>query len=98
VENANDEASVTQALTLMNGKIFSQLMNPYSMIARNLNRAREQGGGDAVIDTVYLTLLSRRATAEEKAILREVADNADATDRGDVLWTVLNTRQFFFVE
>jgi hypothetical protein len=97
VENANDEASVSQALMLLNGKVFSSLMNPFTVITRNMAEAREQGA-DAVIDTVYLSLLSRRATEEEKALLREVADNADATDRGDVLWTVLNTRQFFFIQ
>ena len=97
VENASEDASVTQALNLLNGKVFSNLMNPYTMIARSMARAKDKGS-DEVIDTVYLSLLSRRATAEEKAILREVADNADARDRGDVLWTVLNTRQFFFIE
>ncbi|MBL9116011.1 MAG: DUF1549 domain-containing protein [Verrucomicrobiaceae bacterium] len=97
VENASEDASVTQALNLLNGKVFSNLMNPYTMIARSMARAKDKGS-DEVIDTVYLSLLSRRATADEKAILREVADNADARDRGDVLWTVLNTRQFFFIE
>ena len=97
VENSNDDASVTQALTLLNGKVFSQLMNPFTAIARSMASAKEKGG-DAVIDTVYLSLLSRPATEDERTILREVADNADATDRGDVLWTVLNTRQFFFIE
>lgn len=97
VENANDEASVAQALMLLNGKVFSHLMNPFTTIARSMAQAKQQGG-DAVIDTVYLSLMSRKATDEEKSVLREVADNADSTDRGDVLWTVLNTRQFFFIE
>jgi hypothetical protein len=97
VENANDEASVGQALMLLNGKTFSHLMNRYTVIARALDKARKEGG-EAVIDTVYLSLLSRKATAEEKALLKSIADNADATDRGDVLWTVLNTRQFFFIQ
>ena len=97
VENANDEASVSQALMLLNGKVFSHLMNPFTAIARNMAEARKKGADD-VIDTVYLSLLSRKATEEEKSLLREVVDNADATDRGDVLWTVLNTRQFFFIQ
>ncbi|MBK8090808.1 MAG: DUF1549 domain-containing protein [Verrucomicrobiaceae bacterium] len=97
VENSNDEASVGQALMLLNGKTFSNLMNRYTVISRALDRAKKEGG-EAVIDTVYLSLLSRRATAEEKALLKPIADNADATDRGDVLWTVLNTRQFFFIQ
>jgi len=97
VENSNDEASVGQALMLLNGKTFSNLMNRYTVIARALDKAKKEGG-ESVIDTVYLSLMSRKATAEEKALLQPIADNADATDRGDVLWTVLNTRQFFFIQ
>ncbi|MBL9179396.1 MAG: DUF1549 domain-containing protein [Verrucomicrobiaceae bacterium] len=97
VENANDEASVGQALMLLNGKIFSNLMNRHTVIARSMDKAKKDGGG-SVIDIVYLSLLSRKASAEEKALLQPIADNADATDRGDVLWTVLNTRQFFFIQ
>ena len=98
VENSNDDASVSQALMLLNGKTFSGLMNKYTSIARSMDRARKDGGGEAVIDAVYLSLLSRKASAEEKALLKPIADNADTTDRGDVLWTVLNTRQFFFIQ
>ena len=97
VENANDEASVSQALMLLNGKVFSNLMSRFTVIARAMEKARKNGP-DSVIDTVYLSLLSRRATPAEKELLRPIADNADATDRGDVLWTVLNTRQFFFIQ
>ncbi len=97
VENANGEATVGQALMLLNGKAFSNLMNRYTLIARTMDKARKNGS-DAVIDTVYLSLLSRKATADEHALLRPIADNADSTDRGDVLWTVLNTRQFFFIQ
>ncbi len=97
VENSNDEASVSQALMLLNGKIFSNLMNRYTSISRTLDKAKKEGG-DAVINAVYLSLLSRKATPEEHALLKPIADNADATDRGDVLWTVLNTRQFFFIQ
>ncbi len=97
VENANDEASVSQALMLLNGKVFSNLMNRYTSISRTLERAKKEGS-DAVINAVYLSLLSRKATAEELALLKPIADNADTMDRGDVLWTVLNTRQFFFIQ
>ena len=55
-------------------------------------------GADAVIDTVYLSLISRKTTPEEHALLKPIADNADSTNRGDVLWTMLNTRQFFFIQ
>jgi hypothetical protein len=82
---------------LLNGKVFSNLMNRYTVIARAMDKAKKDGA-DAVIDTVYLSLMSRKATPEEHALLKPIADNADSTDRGDVLWTVLNTRQFFFIQ
>jgi hypothetical protein len=97
VENANDEASVSQALMLLNGRVFSNLMSRFTVIARAMEKARK-GGPESVIDTVYLSLLSRKATPAEMELLKPIADNADATDRGDVLWTVLNTRQFFFIQ
>ncbi|MEZ5387043.1 MAG: DUF1549 domain-containing protein [Prosthecobacter sp.] len=97
VENANDEASVSQALMLLNGRVFSHLMSRFTVIARAMENARKKGP-ESVIDTVYLSLLSRRATPAEKELLTPVVDNADATDRGDVLWTVMNTRQFFFIQ
>jgi len=97
VENSNDEASVGQALMLLNGRVFSQLVNPYTVISRTMKRAGDKGP-DAIIDSVYLTLMSRKATEEEKALLRPVVDKGTNTARGDLLWTVLNTRQFFFIQ
>lgn len=95
VENSNDEASVGQALMLLNGKTFTNLMNPYTMISRALRRAESS---DETIDTVYLALMSRKATEEEKTILRPVVETQGITGKGDALWTVLNTRQFFFIQ
>ena len=97
VENSNDEASVGQALMLLNGRVFNQLVNPYTVISRSMKRAVDKGP-DAIIDTVYLTLMSRKATEEEKELLRPVVEKGSTTARGDVLWTVLNTRQFFFIQ
>ena len=97
VENSNDEASVGQALMLLNGRVFSQLVNPYTVISRSMKRAAAKGP-DSLIDTVYLSLMSRTATEEEKALLRPVVEKGSATAQGDLLWTVLNTRQFFFIQ
>ena len=95
VENSNDEASVGQALMLLNGKTFTNLMNPYTMISRALRRAET---ADETIDTIYLALMSRKATDEEKTLLRPVVEGKGITGKGDALWAVLNTRQFFFIQ
>ncbi|RBP35325.1 cytochrome c5 [Roseimicrobium gellanilyticum] len=96
VDNANRDASVMQALTMMNGSLFRNMTSPYSVISRNMNQSADR---DAVIDTVYLSLLSRKATDEEKALLRPILEEGKGAEgRGDLLWTVLNTRQFLFIE
>ena len=96
VDNANRDASVMQALTMMNGSLFRNLTSPYSVISRTMAQAADR---DALIDAVYLSTLSRRATAEEKETLRPIVeDGKPAEGRGDLLWTVLNTRQFLFIQ
>ncbi|MEN3941122.1 DUF1549 domain-containing protein [Prosthecobacter sp. SYSU 5D2] len=95
VSNANNEASVGQALMLLNGKTFTQLMNPFTMISRSLKRAAT---AEEAIDTIYLSLFSRKATAEEKELLAPVVEGNGQTGKGDALWTALNTRQFYFIQ
>ncbi|MBX7210443.1 MAG: DUF1549 and DUF1553 domain-containing protein [Verrucomicrobiaceae bacterium] len=95
VENASSEATVGQALMLLNGKIFGNLMNPFTMISRALHRAETP---EQTADAIYLALMSRKATDEEKALLRPVIEGKGVTGKGDAFWAVLNTRQFFFIE
>jgi hypothetical protein len=95
VENASDDATVGQALMLLNGKTFTNLMNPYSMVSRAIRRAETP---DQTIDSIYLALFSRKATAEEKELLLPVVGKNNVTNKGDALWAVLNTRQFYFIQ
>ncbi len=95
VENANEDATVGQALMLLNGKTFTQMMNPYTLISRTLRRTQT---ADETIDTIYLSLFSRKATTEEKALLTPVVESNGVTGKGDALWVALNTRQFYFIQ
>jgi hypothetical protein len=80
---------------LLNGKTFTQLLNPYTMISRSLKNSKS---ADQTIDTIYLSLFSRKASADEKALLMPIVGTNDATGKGDALWAALNTRQFYFVQ
>ena len=96
VENSNDGATVGQALMVLNGRTFSNLMNPYTIISRSLRKTET---ADAAIDTIYLALFSRKATTEEKEVLAPVVgDKNSVTGKGDALWAALNTRQFYFIQ
>lgn len=95
VDNRNEEASVTQALALLNGSTFNDLLNPFTVISRALQRAKTP---EEATDTIFLSLFSRKATAEEKALLIPVIEADAEKGRGDALWAALNTRQFYFIE
>ena len=43
IENANLEASVPQALALMNGQLFPQIVSRYSQLMLTINKASTAG-------------------------------------------------------
>ena len=93
IENANPDATVGQALMMLNGNYFAELTNPFTVISRAMDRAEST---EDVIDTLYIALLSRHATDEEKKLLTPVIESNPKTGKAEALWTLLNTRQFLF--
>jgi hypothetical protein len=95
IENASHDASVTQALAMLNGPTLSSVTNKYSVLMRDMKGEKFEDR----LDTIYLTMLSRLPADEEKAIFREAwaADAESGTVIG-MVWTVLNTRQFLFIQ
>ncbi len=94
VDNGSREASVMQALTMMNGTLFRNLTSSFSVISREVRAAKDAG---EALDALYLSTLSRHATAKEKELLLPVVGDG-VEGKGDALWTILNTRQFLFIQ
>jgi len=96
VSNASYDATVGQSLMMLNGKHFRTLMNPFTIIGRAL---AHDDTPEKVIDTIYLSLLSRHATQDEVAILRPMLEGSKTlVEKGEAFWSVINTRQFLFIE
>lgn len=95
IENANDKASVPQALSMMNGSTFNAVSNPYSVLFQDIKTAEDS---DEMIDRIYMGMLSRKPTEEERAAMRdEVAHSGKEAAKG-LVWTLLNTQQFLFIQ
>jgi Protein of unknown function (DUF1549)/Protein of unknown function (DUF1553) len=90
VENANPNASIPQALTLMNGDLISAkgVLSPYSPLMLAIANASDK------VDVVYLALLSRLPTEAEKSL----SPAGDATDIARLIYALLNTKQFIFIQ
>ena len=131
-DNANKHASVTQALTLLNGTFYGALFNKESPLMKKLSEAMNPQGK---IKVLFLSILNREPTSDElKMCMAELSPAA--TDLFDVnqkiqkhlskekkralkkqiekklawekfnrnreyfaiAWSLINTRQFSFVQ
>lgn len=96
VENANPNASIPQALLLMNSDVCSPkgLLSPYSPLMQSVSRARTVADK---VDAAYMALLSRRPTADERSIWN-AASTGGLSSIEDLIYALLNTKQFLFVQ
>lgn len=92
------ERSITQALALMNGSLVNDMTtakgNPFlaSLLTSAFMRPDDQ------IDTVFLAVLSRHATAAETEAVRKHFNDNPALPRedrlGGLFWALVNTAEF----
>lgn len=94
IDNANKEAAVPQALNLMNGPMAGALMGSDSVFFQHVAAVPRM---EEKIDTIYLSLLTRKPTHNERQVLMSVAAERGDGAVEDVIHAVLNTGEFLFV-
>jgi hypothetical protein len=95
IENASSHASVPQALNLLNGPMIEALTNRFAVFGRRLDAADSE---QEKIRIIFQAMLTREPTDSEQAIARsEIAQYGDVGYDG-LVWALLNTRQFLFVQ
>jgi hypothetical protein len=93
----SNEPSISQALHLLNSPEVNDKIRHKRGAARKL--AESTLSTDEVLDEIYLGTLSRFPSSEERALLREAFPHPGADRRAaveDVLWSVLNTKEFLY--
>jgi hypothetical protein len=91
------EPSISQALHLLNSPEIMAKIQHRDGTARRL--ANSELTDDELIDELYLTTLSRFPIEEERSLMREAfADSGSERNAAveDVLWALLNTKEFIF--
>jgi len=95
IEASSRDGSVPQVLQMFNGPITHMILHPKSLM---FDTVLEDAKPEERVTTIFLTILSRRPTAEERAMaLAEIKDNGPA-GYGNVIWALVNTREFLFVQ
>ena len=95
IQNASDDASVPQALTLLNGPAAAVINNPASKLNQAIAKA---GSPTQKITTLYQALLSRTPTASEQAVLDTVIKERGDKAVADVTHALITGSQFLFVQ
>jgi len=94
IENANNDASVPQALAMMNGSLLPQILNKYSQLMLTINKAQYP---DDKVEAAYMTALSRKPTVREKEVWLKAQDSG-LNSMEDLIFSLLNTQQFIFIQ
>ena len=92
-----NEPSIAQALHLMNSEESVRKIRHRDGRAARL--AGSQLADDQLIEELYLATLSRRPSDKEIALMRQAFEESSGNRRAateDVLWTLLNTREFVY--
>ena len=95
ISNSNKSGSVPQILMMFNGPMSHKLLEKDSTIYNSIIRKKTIHEG---IRTVFLTILNRPPDADELALaVGEVKDDGPV-GYGNVVWSLLNTREFLFIQ
>ena len=95
IEVSSEDGSVPQVLQMFNGPITHMLLEPESLMVRNVTSEKTS---DARIDVIFQSILARKPTvAERQAAQSEIKAHGDA-GYGNVIWALVNTREFLFVQ
>ena len=95
IENANDGANIPQILTLLNGPVHNYMWGANSLLRANVLSANNP---EQQLEAVYLSVLTRLPTQEESGWLLPILNRNRELALKDIVWTLVNTKQFVFVQ
>jgi tetratricopeptide (TPR) repeat protein len=95
ISSSSKIGSVPQVLFMFNGPITHMLLERGSMIHRNILQQRT---GTASVEAVFMAILNRRPDKDEAAIAIEEIKKNGVNGWGNVVWSLVNTREFLFIQ
>lgn len=95
IDDSTVEGSVPQLLAMFNGFVTHMMLEEGSVIHQRVTSERTES---AQIDAMFWSLLSRRPTAEERTLASKEMKAHGRAGYGNVIWALLNTREFLFIQ
>ena len=95
IEASSTDGAVPQVLQMFNGPITHMILDPRSLM---FNTVTKETKPEDRVNVIFLTVLSRRPTADERKIALEEVRAHGNGGYGNVIWALVNTREFLFVQ
>ena len=95
ISGASMDGTVPQILAMFNGPVTHMMLEKGSVIFDNVVNTP---GVAKQIEVIFLSVLARKPTAEEKEECYAEIRRAKAAGYGNVIWALLNTREFLFIQ
>jgi hypothetical protein len=97
INGQDDTATVPQILAMFNGPITHVMLESGSVIYDNVAAAKSIR---EAVDTIFLSVLTRRPVGDDRthAMLEVTRAERPAVGLGNVIWALLNTREFLFIQ
>lgn len=95
IEASSTDGSVPQILQMFNGPITHMILHEKSLMYHTVTK---EDRPEERVNVIFLTILSRRPTEEERKVaLEEIKAHGNA-GYGNVIWSLVNTREFLFIQ
>lgn len=95
IADSHTDGTVPQLLTMFNGPVTHMMLEQGSVIYNEVTQAPTPEGQ---INKIFVILLNRHPTAAERAVALKEIKAAGPAGIGNVIWALLNTREFLFVQ
>jgi len=95
IEQGNQDPTIPQVLTLLNGQLTTQFILKNSYIKRQVNQVQNNS---EKIEYLYQVILTRKPTDSEKEIALKYLNKNTKTGIEDLMWVLVNTREFLFIK
>ncbi len=97
IQTARQVATVPQILTLFNGWMTHAMLEQGSVIYDEVAKQKTMKGA---VDTIFMAILTHKPTADMRRLAEQEIKQAKtpAAGCGNLIWALLNTREFMFIE
>lgn len=95
IDGAGYGGSVPQVLMLMNGQAQQMLTASNSKMLENISKL---GSDEEKIEAIFLSIMNRKPAEKEIAIAKKSIADSPSEGYSNIIWALINTREFMFVQ